>query len=154
MTGFDRLLDCVGIWHGTNWLHLSVGEVADESSSVLIVTAVLGGKFVRVDQKWAYQGGPQEGSLLFGYDADSKVATSHWIDTFHMGRKVLECTGVADNETLHVRGSYAVPPGPDWGWRISISAHPPGQLELVMFNIHPDGQEDLAVRAMHSPHMG
>ncbi|MEO7802950.1 MAG: DUF1579 family protein [Actinomycetota bacterium] len=151
MTGFDRLLDCVGIWRGTNWLYLSPGEAADESSSVLHVMPVLGGQFVRLDQTWGFQGDPQQGSLLVGYDADSMVVTAHWIDTFHMGRKVLECTGAAGGDALEVRGSYPAPPGPDWGWRISVSGASPGQLEIVMFNIHPDGQEDLAVKATYSP---
>jgi hypothetical protein len=51
---------------------------------------------------------------------------------------------------LSVRGSYAAPPGPDWGWRIEIT--PDGRtLRIVMFNIWPDGsREDLAAEASYT----
>jgi hypothetical protein len=39
-----------------------------------------------------------------------------------------------------VRGSYGVPPGPDWGWTIRV----------VMHNIWPNGREDLAVEATYT----
>ena len=35
-------------------------------SSTATVTPVLGGRFIRVDYTWGYQGRPQEGSLLVG----------------------------------------------------------------------------------------
>jgi hypothetical protein len=59
------------------------------------------------------------------------------------------CTGLIDKYGLvDVLGSYSYPPGPDWGWRITLS---PGEdeLEMRMFNIHPEGQEDLAVEASY-----
>jgi hypothetical protein len=43
-------------------------------------------------------------------------------------------------------GSYAAPPGPDWGWRITIRSASPAEFQIVMHNISPDGQEDLAVQ--------
>jgi hypothetical protein len=151
MDGLDALIGCAGTWRGTNRLVVSADGPPDESPSVVTVTPVLDGWFVRLDQTWALEGSPQTGSLLIGYDADSEAATAHWIDTFHMGRKVMECTGVVANGTVDVLGGYAAPPGPDWGWRIQVSAHPARQLEIGMFNIDPDGREELAVQASYSP---
>lgn len=49
---------------------------------------------------------------------------------------------------IDVRGIYPAPPGPDWGWRIQILPAA-AELSIVMYNVHPEGQEDLAVRAVH-----
>jgi hypothetical protein len=54
----------------------------------------------------------------------------------------------AELESIAV-GSYAAPPGPDWGWRIEIAAEQCKALRLVMFNIWPDGKEELAVEAAY-----
>jgi hypothetical protein len=147
----DVLSGCAGTWRGTNRLQVFPEEPADESPSNLTVTPVLRGRFVRIDQKWSRQGSPQEGSVLIGCDPDSRTATAHWIDTFHMGHKVLVCNGVfAEDGTLDVRGSYAVPPGPDWGWRITVAATAKNEFEILMYNIDPTGKEDLAVRARYT----
>ena len=152
MNALDTLLACAGTWRGANRLFVSPDGPADESASVVTVTPLLRGTFVRLDQTWAREGRPAEGSLLVGFDAASKVATAHWIDTFHMGRKVMACEGtVGDDGALDVRGGYAAPPGPDWGWRIRVTAAAGSQLEIVMFNIDPAGNEQLAVRATHAP---
>jgi len=114
------------------------------------VTPVLRGLFVRVDQLWSREGQGQEGSLLVGCDPKSATASAYWIDTFHTGRTAMSCAGsVRDDGVIDVRGAYAAPPGPDWGWRIVITPLPPGRLEVVMFNIDPAGQEYLAVQSGH-----
>ena len=54
-----------------------------------------------------------------------------------------------DDTRLSVRGTYAAPPGPDWGWRIDVT--PAGDtLRVVMYNVWPQeqgGKEELAVEA-------
>lgn len=151
MASLNGLLKCAGEWRGINRLYETPDGPADESPSRVIVTPLLGGRFVRVDQWWARDGAEQEGSLLIGYDPKSGVATAHWIDTFHMGRKVMDCRGtIGENGTVDVRGSYAAPPGPDWAWRIAVGAADDGGLEIVMYNVDPAANEALAVRATYS----
>jgi len=85
--------------------------------------------------------------MLVGHIAETDVLTVHWIDTWHMSDKVMACQGrPKERGVIDVRGSYAAPPGPDWGWRIIIA---PAQMSLglVMYNITPAGQEALAVEA-------
>lgn len=150
MASLDELLKCAGEWRGTNRLYLSPDCPADESASRVTVTPLLGGRLVRVAQWWSREGAEQEGSLLIGHDPKTGIATGHWIDTFHMGRKVMACTGsVGEDGAVDLRGSYAAPPGPDWGWRITIGRGAEGGLEIVMYNIDPEGNEALAVRATH-----
>jgi Protein of unknown function (DUF1579) len=148
MSNLDPLIACAGRWTGKNRLQDPHSNSLEESPSTATVTHILGNRFVRLDYTWAYRGAAQEGSMLIGFD--SSEATAHWIDTWHMSNKVLACKGpVVPSGELSVRGSYAAPPGPDWGWRTVIT---PGAqtLRIVMYNVTPDGQEALAVDAEYA----
>jgi hypothetical protein len=149
MSGLDRLAACAGRWQGTSTLEDPHNGIADESASTATVTPVLAGRFVRIDYAWSYDGKPQEGSLLIGLQKKAGTATAHWIDSFHNGDKVMACTGsVAEDGTVSVRGSYAAPPGPDWGWRIDVI---PGEtLRIVHHNVWPEGKEELAVESAYT----
>lgn len=151
MTAIERLLTCEGQWRGTNRLQVSEADPPDDSPSTAIVTPVLNGRFVRIDQTWAWREKPQAGSFLIGFQEESRTVTTHWIDSWHMGAKVMACQGLARPDgVLDLRGTYAAPPGPDWGWRIMINAATAGRLEITMFNVEPDGTEQFAVRATYS----
>lgn len=146
----QSLLRHAGVWHGINRLYLDPNGPPDESDSRLVITPLLGDRFVRIDQTWSWQGKPQEGSMLVGFDSDVRQASLHWIDTFHLGRKVMACTGApGQSELLDVLGSYSAPPGPDWGWRITIELNGQDKLQIRMFNIEPDGKPQLAVHASY-----
>jgi hypothetical protein len=151
MNPVESLAACAGRWAGTSTLHDPHTGRPYESPSKLAVTPVVGGRFVRLDYDWVYQGRPQEGSLLVGFDKDAPSA--YWIDTWHMGRAALICTGTADGERFTVRGTYPAPPGPDWGWRIDLTPAA-GILRVAMFNVFPaelGGKEDPAVEATYLP---
>lgn len=151
MDGLDTLLACAGTWHGGSRLQDPATNAGKESDSTLAVVPMLGARFVRLDYGWAYDGAPQEGSLLLGYEPTSQTISAHWIDSWHMGRAVMTCVGTAGgNPTVSVRGSYPVAPGPDWGWRIELTPSADDRLRLVMINISPDGAEELAVEASYS----
>lgn len=127
-----------------------MNKVVDESQTMATITRVLKGKFVRFDYKWDYKGDPQEGSILFGYSSSSGEVTAYWADTWHMGNLVMECRGAgSDEQSLSVFGTYAAPPGPDWGWRTKMTVDF-DTLRMEMFNISPDGHEELAVRSSWS----
>jgi len=151
MNGLEKLLACAGNWSGNNRLREPNTNLAEDSESTATVTPVLGGRFVRLDYTWGYQGTPQEGSLLIGYDSKADSVAVHWIDTWHMGDKVMVCRGTAtDDGDITVHGSYAAPPGPDWGWRIVIRSRGHADLSLTMFNVSPDQREELGVEATYS----
>ena len=149
MSAPELLLTCAARWRGTSALQDPETGAPDAAPSTAIVTPVLAGRFVRLDYTWAYRGKSQEGSMLIGHVAESGLVTVHWIDTWHMSDKVMACQGRTNERgVIDVHGSYAAPPGPDWGWRIVIT---PGQktLGIVMYNITPAGQEALAVEASY-----
>jgi hypothetical protein len=151
MNGIDGLVACAGNWRGTNPLHDPTSGRPDETPSELSVTPVLGGRFLRLDYTWTYRGSPQEGSLLVGFDPGAREVSGHWIDSRHMGRKVMACFGpAAADGTVSVKGSYAAPSGPDWGWRIDITPRSGDSVKVVHINIDPEGSEYPAVEAAYS----
>lgn len=141
--------DLIGNWTGKNLLRLSWLTPPDHLSPTnLTVAPVAKGKFLSFAYDWSHEDISQEGLLLLGYDQKDRVVTAAWIDSWHMSSKVMAFTGRIDRHAaIEVRGSYAAPPGPDWGWRIVISVPSEGQLQITMYNCSPEGAEELAVQA-------
>jgi hypothetical protein len=146
--GLAALAARAGKWRGKNVLYDPGRDGRpDASASSLEVTPLLGGRFVRLDYTWRYDGKPQEGSLLLGVDEEARTLRGYWIDSWHQSARVMVLEGPPPGgATLSVGGSYPAPPGPDWGWRIEIARTPRG-IALAMFNVTPDGQEMPAVEA-------
>ena len=137
----------IGDWRGTKQLYLEPPPTpAISSPSKLSVTPVAGGSFLEFKYDWTYEGEAQAGVLLFSHDEENAASVA-WIDSFHMSAKILSCVGTAADGSANLRGSYEAPPGPDWGWRITIRSVSADELQIVMHNISPEGQEDLAVQA-------
>lgn len=104
-----------------------------------------------VDYTWSYQGKPQAGSFLVGFHAKANAVSAYWIDTWHMGHLGMECRGTLDKAGgASLRGSYAAPPDPDWGWRTEIIPDGIRSLRVTMHNISPDGRKEIAVEAEYT----
>ena len=148
MMDFEELKRAlIGDWRGTKQLYMEPPPAAAiESPSSLSVAPVAGGSFLQLNYSWTYEGAEQSGVMLFGYD-DPNVATAAWVDSFHMSSKIMFCSGSAVAGGAELRGSYEAPPGPDWGWRIAIRFVSADALQILMHNVSPEGQEDLAVQA-------
>jgi len=136
----------IGAWTGNNLLRFM--HTDHNSSSDLSVAHVAKGRFLTFTYTWSYENTDHEGLLTLGYDRQQEVATAAWVDSWHMSSKIMSCQGVIDQQgVIDLRGSYEAPPGPDWGWRIVITAPPGKELQIVMYNCSPEGVEELAVRA-------
>jgi hypothetical protein len=149
MNAFEGLAAAAGRWSGRSTLRDADYGIHEESASTLTVTPMVLGRFVRVDYAWTYRGEPQEGSLLVGVQPKGGELSGHWVDSWHNGHRVMACAGhLGRGEGLSVLGSYPAPPGNDWGWRIELT---PGaeRLRLAMFNISPEGREELAVAGVY-----
>lgn len=147
-TQFDQL---AGAWTGINRLWLSPDAPARESETTATVALAAGGAFATFTYTWADGGRPQDGVLLLRLAPEPSALDMVWADSFHMGKELMLCRGEAGSAgSLSALGSYAAPPGPDWGWRIVLSADTPEELHLRMDNITPEGQEALAVEARYS----
>ncbi len=138
-----------GEWKGTKRLYLS-GESGPElrSASRMTIAKVAREALLMCVYTWKYEGLPHEGVLLLCYDEKANVASAAWGDSWHMNARLMQCTGAIEgaNKFL-VRGSYAAPPGPDWGWTIEVGVRDVNAIEIVMENISPEGEKYLAVRA-------
>ena len=139
----------IGDWDGKNLLRLSWVTPPDNySPSRLSVAPVAKGKFLLFTYTWSHENIPHEGVILLGYDNNQGVATAAWVDSWHMSGKIFSCQGTIDQQgAIDLRGSYEAPPGPDWGWRITINSDSGKQLQIVMHNCTPEGAEELAVQA-------
>jgi hypothetical protein len=142
----SRLL---GAWTGNNLLRLSWLTPSDfHSPSNLTVAAAAQGACLTFSYTWSHEEKAHAGLLLLGHDDKLNLATAAWVDSWHQRAGLLNCQGAIDAAgAIDVRGSYAAPPGPDWGWRIVITPGAADTLQLAMYNITPEGDEDLAVRA-------
>jgi hypothetical protein len=146
---FDEIKsNSIGNWAGDNILRLSWMEPQEyHSPSELSVAQTVGAKYLAFTYTWSHENVGQEGLLLIGYDAKNKVANGVWVDSWHASEKPLMLSGADDERgKIDLRGTYEVPNHPDWGWRIVISTLEEG-LEIIMYNVSPEGEEDLAVRA-------
>lgn len=149
MTVSKMIATLVGQWQGTNQLWLDPARPARESAATAVFQLIAQGKFATLQYTWADEGQPQSGLLLFG--ANGQQVDAAWVDSWHMQDAMMHCTGdVQPDGAISVLGSYAAPPDPDWGWRITVRPFPNDQFSLIMHNISPEGKEMLAVEIMFS----
>lgn len=66
-----------------------------------------------------------------------------------MSPDLMVCSGGLNEagKKLILNGTYGSGEGPDWGWRTEFNLTGPDTLVMEAYNITPDGQEALAVRA-------
>lgn len=145
----DRIAELTGNWTGSSKLWLSPDAPARESASTAVVKLAAKGCCLAVEYTWAFEGKEQEGLLVLGPGGKPGSLSGVWIDSWHMSDMFMTLTGgIEDGSRISVLGSYAAPPGPDWGWRVAIE---PGTdtFKLLMFNVSPEGVEALAVEAVY-----
>ena len=146
-----RFLDLAGEWQGTNRLHLSwMPDPLLESPSQAAIRSLAGGQCLEIVYSWMYEGKPHEGVMLLDGDPGSSAIRAVWTDSWHSANVLMVCEGeVRPDGSISVKGSYSVPDHPDWGWRTELFIDD-GDLNYVMYNISPDGVEELAVETRFS----
>ena len=146
MSIVEDLSKYIGSWKGINKLYLSwLPDPLRQSDSNMNVSLKANGQFLSFDYTWAYEGKPQEGLILLGGDSKSDAVQTVWTDSWHSSHTLMVSDGRADeNGNVTVKGTYKVEGHPDWGWRTDII--PNGkELRIVMYNVSPEGEEELAV---------
>jgi hypothetical protein len=99
---------------------------------------------LRIDQA------PQDGLIIFSSQIDQVATKSEWLDSWHMRNDIMRCKGTMDEDGIvPVVGSYSAPSSPDWGWRIELELVEMDELGIRMFNISPEDDEAIAVRAKY-----
>jgi Protein of unknown function (DUF1579) len=141
----EILHELVGKWRGINRLHtVWIPEnPVRETPSTATVELTARGRFLKFEYDWAFEDSAQEGLILIGCeDAEYKA---FWIDSWHMGNKFMVSEGIADGGAISLKGFYAVPNHPDWGWRTVFKQREQNSFQVTMFNVSPDGDETPAV---------
>jgi hypothetical protein len=147
VSAVESLGRLVGEWRGTYQLWLPPDPRRESESSASIGLRA-GDRFVAIEYVWSFDGRAEQGLLLVGYEKARDAVTAVWIDSWHMSDKFMICEGRGQKGgVIGFSGSYAAPPGPDWGWRTEIFAGDPGSFRMVMYNVSPDGKEERAVEA-------
>jgi hypothetical protein len=150
----DRIAQLTGHWAGPSKLWLSPDAPARESASTAVVKLAAKGRCLVVEYTWAFEGEEQEGLLVLGPGGEPGSVAGSWVDSWHMSDAFMALAGgIEDGARISVLGSYAAPPGPDWGWRVAIE---PGAetFKLLMYNISPEGAEAPAVEAVYAAQPG
>ena len=81
LSGMNSLVAANRSWEGTYPLW-GPSRPPQQSISVASITPMIGKRFVRIDCTWSYDGEPQEGSLLCGYDRKRRDVVATWIDSW------------------------------------------------------------------------
>ena len=146
--GFEQL---TGEWRGTNRLWLGLpDESAKESESTATVSFEAKENFLSIRYRWAFEGEDQEGLLIFGGEKESETINASWIDSWHQSEDFLRCKGkLESNGILNVKGFYTVSEYSDWSWRTFVEIENENSFKFVMYNVSPEGKEDLAVESVY-----
>ena len=138
----------VGKWRGTNRLHTTWIEEnpVRESISIAVVESTARGRFLKIEYDWTFDDAVQEGLILIGDEKDSDLIKAFWIDSWHLSDKFMVSEGRLDERgAISLKGFYAVPEHPDWGWKTVIEPEHDNLFKIIMYNVSPEGEETLAV---------
>jgi len=150
MIEFENLKKITGDWYGSNRLWLDPEGPAASSDSTASVNVVAITIAVTINYTWSFDGSPQEGFLFFSHNTVDDHVEAIWIDSWHMNTQLMFCKGNTDDKgKLSVKGSYPAPPGPDWGWRITLDIIESTSFTVTMYNISPDNKESRATEVIY-----
>lgn len=146
-----RMARWEGEWRGIARTWLDPAQPPTEATLEGRIAPLLGGRFVRFTYRSSLNGAPLAGELLIAFETSEKVWRTSWIDSFHTGSAILVSTSEPEAKDLNVRGTYfAAPEQPRWGWRTELLDPTDADLSLRMYNVSPEGKEDLGVEvALH-----
>lgn len=142
----------IGQWQGTSSLFLNQNNPSRfDSTTKLNVNRAMNQRFMEFDYSWQHDQKEQHGVILIGSELKPGELCATWSDSWHQDKEIMSCHGQLETEKdLTVEGNYAAGDGPEWHWRIHLQLLNQNQLIMTMFNISPDGREELAVEAHYT----
>lgn len=144
----ELLEKLTGRWTGINRLHTSwiPENPVRESRTAARIELTARGRFLKIEYDWKFEKSVQEGLILIGDEQDSESVKAFWIDSWHLSDKFMVSEGArAAGARISLKGFYAVPDHPDWGWRTDIEPDGDNVFRITMYNVSPEGEEVLGV---------
>ena len=127
----------IGNYSGPNLLWLYDPNKPEESVATVQITAT------EINYSWEFQGKPQTGRMVFHLKPDA--VDVDWVDSFHAADG-FKSVGTHSPTEIKVLCHYGEEGKPQWGWRTELTMPKAEQFLVEMFNISPDGKEEIAVR--------
>lgn len=142
----------IGRWKGSNRLYLgSKPEEIFDSQTNAAIDFTAKGRFLKIEYDWSYEEKPHEGLILLGRNKDSEKIIAFWIDSFHLSDKYMVSEGETDADgSISLKGFYTVPGYPEWGWRTVFDFQSDDSFKIIMYNVSPEGTEEIAVEAVYA----
>ena len=141
-----HLAALLGDWQGLTRLYAGHVEVPELTSGAWLRFELAGApdRF-RVRYVWAFEQRTREGHLLLALDAGNGHVSAAWMDSGLVGADVLGLRGwLDDSGLLRLSGHASDPSGADWVWRVELDTPEPTRLELRLYTISAQGEEELA----------
>lgn len=146
----DRLKSLAGRYLGQTKLWLDPSAPPEESVSELRVEPLLGGRFLRLEDRGSAMGKPRAGEMWLGYHRDANRYEVSWIDSFHTAGAIFLSKGAPrEDGVIAVTCTYAG--GEEtWSWRTEF--HLGKTLLVRSINISPAGEETPAIETIYTAH--
>lgn len=140
-----------GDWSGDYdlWLMPNAPKESSESSARIEVD-VTDHTWV-MNYQWTREGTAHQGGFHFG--GSGTKADFRWSDSFHSSTAATTGIGMLsdDGTQLIFMSSYSTGVGtPDWGWRTEFTFVDANTMKMEAYNITPQGEEHIAVRAEYA----
>lgn len=164
----DSLASLTGAWAGDYTLILEPGAPRPPTFTSADVDVIAGGKLVAVFYDWEVseltdeaEFTTEDGVLLIGVtpawarasgqgEEPSAGVEVAWCDSWHMDTRIMQLQGEFNaGGGFSARGGYDLPDGARWGWRIELLLDGHDAFTLQMYNVSPEGDEFLGVRAVY-----
>lgn len=148
MTVREFYAGLAGEWRGTYSLWFEPGTPVRICDTEARVQAIAGDAFHLMTYTWEFEGEGKEGALFLS--GNDQAASMTWGDSWHMAPDPMVCQGRLEEEDskLVFPGTYPTGPDtPDWGWRTELKRVDGDGLVMEAYNITPEGEEAIAVRA-------
>ena len=145
----------VGSWSGSYKLWLGPDEPMRESTTKATVSTAAAGQFLVITYSWADREKPHDGLLLLRAGEDVGPVDIVWVDSFHTMAGFMQFTSSEPaNDGWNAFTKWSAGEGPEWGWRIEVTA--PGRDELLvrMYISTPAGEEAPAVESRYTREAG
>lgn len=139
------LSELTGNWRGSGTLFTPWTTPAEQAYDATAFISSAARNFLKLEYTWAADGKQQDGLMLVVENKDESLS-SVWIDSWHQSQAFLLSHGSRGaSGDITLLASYPAPTGPDWGWKTIIRALGGDNLEILMYNLSPDGKEEIAV---------